>query len=292
MLKYLLVLIFINTVTSRGFTISDPDSSVDIRRLIATGAVITVADIGLWSYYNKAWYSGNTTKMHSTDDWYNYNLNIDKIGHLHGAISLSRFSYYWLKWVNLSEKEALRYSSLAAWLLQLQVEIYDSQYEEYGFSWGDIGANTVGVLYPLLQYHLPFLKNVNVKVSYFPSSSYYKGHYKHLIDDYEGRTYWFTFHPYDILPVGVQKVYPEWLGLALGYGGTDIIKPGGGINQDKNKKGTGTQEWYLSLDVDLIKLFKPDKRTFLYSFLDLLNLIHLPLPAFRFSPDGEVVFWQ
>jgi hypothetical protein len=262
------------------------NNSIMWERVIFTTSATAAVNIALWNYYNTAWYTGEKTKMHSVNDWYSEKLNIDKLGHLHGAVALHKGTYHLLRWSNFREEQAMWIAGATAWLMQLQIELSDSRFKSWGFSWHDLGANTIGALYPSLQYYFPELQSFNFKVSYYPSDNYRNGQYKHLIDDYEGKVHWLSINVHNFLPENFQKYYPDWLNLAVGYGGDRLLTPQGSLNKDHNGKGLGVQEWFIAFDYDLLKLFDPKKGTFWYGLIDMLNLIHLPAPAIRIQPTG------
>lgn len=256
------------------------------RASIAIGALIS-SDVALWLYTKQAWYSNPTTKWHTLNDWYNAKLNIDKLGHAHITSGYNKILFYTGQWINLSESEANWSAAAISWLLQFQIELYDAYFIHWGFSWPDLASNTFGAVYPSLQREYPTLRNFNLKYSFFPSSDLKNGFVDDFINDYKGTTYWFTIHFHDYLPETIKKYYPDWLGIAIGYGGENIYKNDGSYNHDSNnnKRGLGAEEWYISFDYDLIKLFKPNKNSFWYGFLDFLNLIHFPAPAIRIKPS-------
>ncbi|HEX2983437.1 MAG TPA: DUF2279 domain-containing protein [Ignavibacteriales bacterium] len=260
-------------------------SSINWAKTGIIGGSIALVNGGLWLYYKEAWYSGDRTKWHVYDDWYNGNLNIDKLGHFHWAITQNKIAYRLLKWADFTDSQAMWYGSAIGWLLHLQIEMEDARYAEWGFSWGDLASNTVGQIYPNLQRIYPELNAVNIKMSYHPSPNYRDGVTDHLVNDYEGRTYWLTINLHSIAPKSIDNVIPDWLNLAVGYGGDKLVWPNGHLRQDNNE-GIGEQEWYIALDYNLLKIFKPRKDSLWYILLEQLDGIHFPAPAIRIKPDA------
>lgn len=254
------------------------------ERVAAIGGSVAVLNAGLWIYYDKAWYKGEKTKWHAYNDWYNGNLNIDKFGHFHWAIVQNRIFYRAFKWANISDNYAMWTSSALGWLLHLQIEMNDAYFKEWGFSWGDLGANTLGAVYPNFQRIYSPLKAVNLKVSYYPSDNYKRGLTKHAVNDYEGRKYWMTLNMRSVAPKQIQKYLPDWLNIAIGYGGDNIVDETGHLRQIDNV-GIGDQEWFISFDYDLLKIFKPKENTFFYLLLEQLDAIHFPAPAIKIKPN-------
>jgi hypothetical protein len=254
------------------------------RALILAGGLAAL-DAGLWFYNSQVWYDHPTTKFHTFNDWYNSKLNVDKLGHIHMATVYTKMLKPAFEWAGFNRNDSYLYSSLTAWLFQLQMEIYDSFFAEWGFSWWDIASNTAGSFYPYLQQIYPPLKIVNLKYSYHPSNAYKDKSFTHFIADYEGTTYWLTLDLNEILPKQLDNLWPDWLNIAIGYGGENLVNQFG-ANEDINRRGLGKEEWYLAFDYNLIKIFNPDENTFLYQLLDFLNLFHLPSPTVRFSPSA------
>lgn len=259
-------------------------NKINWNRALIAGGSIAALNAGLWIYYNKAFYSGTKSKFHFQNDWYNYTLNIDKLGHFHSAISLQKFSYKVVRWANFSESESMWIASGLSWLHLLQVEISDAFHVKWGFSIPDFTANTLGAVYPNLQHYFPGLKPINFKVSYYPSHNFNNGNVEHIIEDYEGRKYWLTIALHEYLPANLKDYWPGWLNIAVGYGGSKLIKSNGNYNSS-GKKGLGEQEWFIGFDYNLLKIFNPDKNSFWYQVLDILNLVHFPSPAIRIKPS-------
>ena len=100
----------------------------DKTAIIGSGTLLL--NTTLWLYYDEAWYAGDKTKFHSTNDWYNEKINIDKLEHIHGAITLQRLSYHLLRWSNFPDNDAKWISSavehlMKATLSSLRNHLYD-----------------------------------------------------------------------------------------------------------------------------------------------------------------------
>ncbi|MDY0080544.1 MAG: DUF2279 domain-containing protein [Ignavibacteriaceae bacterium] len=268
----------------------EADSSEGIKwgRFAVAGTALAAVDAGVWFYAKEAWYKYGTVKWHTFNDWYNAKLNLDKTGHAHMTMLYNKLIYHTARWTNMGEKEANWSSAGIAWLMQFQIELYDAYFENWGFSWPDVGANTIGAFYPTLQREFPLLQNFNLKYSYHPSSDLEQKFVNDFINDYEGTTYWLTINVHEFLPEAIKEYYPDWLNIALGYGVNGIFHSDGNWNHDvkNNKRGLGREEWYIALDYDFMKVFKPKEGTFWYTLLDLLNAVHLPAPTIRFSPSA------
>ena len=107
-------------------------------------------------------------------------------------------------------------------ILQTPIEIMDGIYEGYGFSWGDMAANTFGSALVLGQELLFKEQLVKYKFSYWESVYSRKANgylgtnsFDRIFNDYNGHTYWLSCPINKILP---NKITPDWLNIAVGYG--------------------------------------------------------------------------
>lgn len=167
-------------------------------------------------------------------------------------------------WIGFEENSSLWIGAVASWLFYLQIEIFDGQFEQWGFSLGDLAANTAGALMPVLSSHLPFLQKFSLKLSYAPKEIQLQ---QYMIEDYAGMTYWLTSNPQDFFRF-MEPVWPDFLNLAFGYSIT--------------QKAHGDIELYVSLDYDLTTI---QTRSFFWNrVLYYLNFIHLPAPAIKIQP--------
>lgn len=243
-------------------------------------ALITIgtsASVAILHYHqSKAWWQANRTKFHFQNDW-EYALWIDKLGHWWGATAIQHIFTSSLSWSNFSDQSSVILGSLLALTYQLYVETYDGYASNWGFSPGDALFDFGGAFYPLLQYYIPPLKNLNLKLSYFPSKrllrkdpldSLYKN--KFVIDDYEGQSFYLSFKMNDILPESLEKFWPDFLCLALGY---QIRNWNGYASADKN--------FYFALDYDFEQI--PLYGKFWQFLKNTFNLFHLPAPAIKYS---------
>ncbi len=266
------------------------DSASDAKsaeKMWIAGGTLFGANAAIMGYYFATFYSDREsarTKWHTFDDWYNADLNVDKFGHIWGTQVYAHTLYYIFKWAELNESQSLLWSSIVAWFFQFEMEMTDSFYKSWGFSWWDIGANTLGAALPSLSRIWEPLQSVTLKMSYHPSPGYFDGYIDYPLKDYDGFTYWLSLNIDDMLPDAAKPYWPDWLCIAAGYGAANTLKPGGGYNTDKRNIGLGDQEWYIALDYDLRKL--PGDSDFIRFLKEGFNYFHLPAPAIRFSPSG------
>jgi len=100
--------------------------------------------------------------------------------------------------------------------------VRDGFSRDYGFSWGDVIANTTGAALPVVQRFVPELRLINLQISFSPSEAFKRGEYAAIIDDYTSTTHWLSVSVYDYMPTSWQQWYPPWLNLAIGHSVTDL----------------------------------------------------------------------
>ncbi len=97
-----------------------------------------------YGFYN-SWYKNYPqSKFHLFNDMGEWN-QMDKAGHVFSGYFQSLFCYNGAKWTGLSENKSIITGLLAGTLFQTTIEVMDGFSTEWGFSLGDIGANTIGL---------------------------------------------------------------------------------------------------------------------------------------------------
>lgn len=266
-------------------TIWRDNSDINSTKLYTIFGVIATADVLGYLKLKKMWYSNETTKFHTMDfyeDGLKYQL-MDKYGHGLHAYFVSDLTTKAYRWAGVSGNESILYGSLTGWLWMLQIEIMDGFFADWGFSWGDLLANTAGAGFSALNQLYPeVFGGLQPKISYQTSDALKNHTYlngsKDPIDDYEGITFWLGINPYHYLPSSVQEDVPVWLrplGLAVGYSAEGIaVMPHG-----------GKREIFIGLDIDLRQI-PVGESNFLKFLISELNFVRLPLPAVRLTPTG------
>jgi hypothetical protein len=260
--------------------------SLDGMRLFGMFSGVALCEAYGYKRLKEFWYEWPTTSFHSiniADDFEKYK-GMDKMGHfLHAYFASSLFSRGY-RWTGFERENSIWYGALTGWLWMLQIEIADGFFAEWGFSWGDLWANTAGSGFSLLQQLYPSaLGGIQPKISYQKSDALkehrYNNNSKSMIDDYEGMTFWLTVNVHHYLPKNVQKEFPKWLaplGIAVGHSAKGIADhPQGGV-----------REIFLGLDYDLRKIPLGDKSEIIRFLKSELNIIRLPLPAIKLTPNG------
>ncbi|QQS34885.1 MAG: DUF2279 domain-containing protein [Ignavibacteriales bacterium] len=271
-------------ILSDGTTWRD-NSDVSSTKLYSIFGVIALADALGYLKLKEMWYKNETTKFHAIDfhaDGLKYQL-MDKYGHGLHAYFVSDLTTKAYRWAGVSGNESILYGSLTGWLWMLQIEVMDGFFADWGFSWGDLLANTAGAGFSALNQIYPDeFGGLQPKFSYHTSDALknhlYNNGATNPVDDYEGLTFWLGVNPYHYLPSSIKEAVPVWLrplGVAVGYSAEGIA----------NSPQGGRREIFIGLDIDLRQI-NVGESNFLKFLLTELNFVRLPLPAVRLTPTG------
>lgn len=219
-------------------------------------------------------------------------LQVDKFGHMFGGYVYSYIGYFGLLKLGTSRKESLIFGSTLGFVLQFPIEIMDGLHEGYGFSWGDIAANTMGSALVFGQELLFREQVVKYKFSYWESeySKNANGYFgqtttNRLLKDYNGHTYWFSM---PLTKFAFKQSLPPWLNIAIGYGANGMY---GEFENISNYNGVSIPEteryrqYLLSLDLDWTKI--KTNSGFLKVLFKGMTFVKLPFPALEYNSKGE-----
>jgi len=247
--------------------------SVSTDRLLILGGISTGAFVYAYGIQNSMWWKGEKSTFHSNwkNDW-NASLGADKIGHFYFGYMLSNLYNFGFQWAGYDINKSLLYSGLVTFTYQTFLEIRDGFSKEYGFSWGDFGANTLGSFYPYLQNRYPILSNINFKISFEASERFKNNSNEYILDDYESTYHWLTFDITKILPSSANSIVPDFINLAVGHSVNGL-----------SKNGKRNHEFFIGLDWDLEAI--PTNIPILSKLLKAINLYHLPAPTIKIYPN-------
>lgn len=254
-------------------------------RTIGVSTGIGVAWAGSIAGLSHIWYDGmERTPWHTFDDSREW-LQMDKAGHFYTANKIATLTgdlYRWSGWKNNS----------AAWMgfgvgmgYLLSLECLDATGKEWGFSWSDIGANTLGSTVYLAQQLGWKEQRLIFKFSYqnSPYAKYRpellgKTFPERLLKDYNGQTYWLSASPGTFFK---DSKFPKWLCFSIGYG-IDAKLHGHNNEYTVSENGT-TQTFYakrqflFSMDIDFSRI--PIKKPWLKAIVKQFNYLKLPFPT-------------
>jgi hypothetical protein len=292
----------------QGFFFSAPQyNKTRFTYAFGTAAVsYTAFSIG---FYN-AWYAKyERSKFHLFNDMDEWN-QMDKVGHIYSGYFQSLLTYRGARWTGLSESKSILTGVVCGTLFQTTLEVMDGYSQEWGFSVGDIAANTIGIGAFYAQQKLLGKQIVSFKFSSWPRnyeqetikgvgtdgsaaytntkeralSLYGSSWGERALKDYNVQTYWASVDMHSLL--GEHSKWPAWLNLAVGYGADNMY---GGTTNTWTKDGyTYTYEpnnrqrqYYLALDYHLPKI--PVKSGFLKALSQWFNIYKLPAPAIEYN---------
>jgi hypothetical protein len=219
-------------------------------------------------------------------------LQMDKFAHTWDAYLISKSISNCYKWAGYGNKKSLLYGIAITGLYQTTIEVFDGFSKEWGFSGGDVLANSIGLtMFAFQELHWKE-QRITLKLSFHQTkySSYRpqllgENVFENIIKDYNGLTNWVCINPQSFFK---DSGFPKWLSLAIGFGAEGMT--GGKRNPEiVNGKAIPAfdryRQFYLSVDFELSKL--KTQSAFFSSLFRVINIIHLPAPAIEFRSGGK-----
>ena len=266
-------LVFARPDTSRHVEPPEPAPRVNYWRLTAVTGLSAGAGLAVLETQRRRWWADRNPRFRILNDW-DYVRWSDKAGHVYSSSLFTRYYRSSFRWAGLSDHDAALWGAGAAWMQMFYYEVLDGFGPQWGFSPGDLAANTLGVGFTTAKVFVPALQPFTVKASYWPSG--WEG--KNITDDYAGQTLWLTANLHGLAPDGAFKdALPEWLNLAVGYGARDL---------DEQEFLT-TSYVYLALDIEPTVL--PFEGKAWETVAGWLRYIHFPAPGIRLTPRPTFV---
>ncbi len=274
------------------------------RKVVLVSASALLAG-GSLIYLNNVWFSQyNTGKFHiynDNGDWF----QMDKVGHSYTNYQTSRLMMDAFDWAGFNKKQQLVAGGSIGFVYMGIVDFMDGFSKGWGFSWGDIGANTFGTGMAVSQKYFWDEQRIFLKFSYRESDlAYYNSSllgnniHEKILKDYNAQAYWLSFNPF--LLINKNTKVPHWLNLSIGYGGTGMIR---GRDNYIYYSVASTPEveyyieteryrnFYLSLDLDFTKIKTKSKA--LKKVFNALNLLKVPFPTFDLNKKGvRLLLWR
>jgi hypothetical protein len=270
------------------------ETETDTNKITIYKAVAFTSTYYAGSMYvlGKTWYKDKEkVPFHFYNDTRGY-LQVDKFGHMFGSYLYSYIGYHGLLKLGATRKDALVFGSTLGFVLQFPIEIMDGIHEGYGFSWGDIAANTMGSALVGGQ-ELLFKEQVaKCKLSYSKSSfsDNSNGYYgettmNRFFKDYNAHTYWFSM-PFN--KIACKQQLPAWFNLAVGYSANGMY---GEFENVKTYNGVAIPEteryrqYLFSLDIDWTRI-KTNSKVLKVLFKGI-TFVKLPFPALEYNSKRQ-----
>jgi len=257
--------------------------------LISEATAYTVALVGL----NQLWYADYPKSdfhfINDNSEW----LQMDKAGHLTSSYYTGVAGIKAYEWTGMSRKNAIWYGGMTGSFFLTIIEILDGHSAEWGASSGDLIANTSGSLLAIGQALKWNEQRIQLKYSYSPTGFAVQNpeqlggnNLERALKDYNGQTYWMSFNLKSLLNI-YSRGFPQWLSLAIGYSGTNMITP-----YQQKEDNPIRRQYLLSLDVDLT-MIKTKSKTW-NSILHTFGFLKFPLPALELSNgnfSGHLIYY-
>ena len=271
----------------RFFDFPNQYNSKRFKTVIATETGLYGATmVGL----NELWYKNyRRSSFHFFNDngeWF----QMDKAGHATSAYYIGKAGADALRWSGIEEKKAIWFGGSLGSMFLTTIEILDGFSGEWGFSAGDLLANTFGSMIFIGQ-ELGWKEQRMLLKFSFSGSKYSPYHpellgntfSERILKDYNGQKYWISANVSSFLKEGNK--FPKWLNMAWGYGIDGFI--GARSNPLSNNKGIPYpsferyRQYYFSLDVDLTRIKTSSKllNACFYTF----GFIKFPAPAIEYN---------
>jgi hypothetical protein len=247
-------------------------------------------------YLNQVWYSQyNTGKFHYFDDSQEW-LQMDKAGHFHSTFQISNLTMKAFDWAGFNTKQKLFIGGTLGYGYMTAIEIMDGYSNGWGFSWADMGANTLGTALAISQEAAWKEQRFNLKIGFHPTeyAAYNpallgKNLSEQILKDYNGQTYWLSVSPFTFIKS--DRKLPKWLALSFGYGADGMV--GAYYNTVTDDEGNiipfkRTRQYYFSLDIDLSKI--KTRYKFVNAILNSINILKIPAPTLEFQ-NGRTKFY-
>ncbi|RME99578.1 MAG: DUF2279 domain-containing protein [Bacteroidetes bacterium] len=280
-----------------------------LRLSIIGGSVIYgAAAVGLYHTWYKDFELGKFRTFNDSGEW----LQMDKLGHLLTTYQEARLLYDGARWTGLDKKRSRWLAGGISMFLQATVEVMDGFSEKWGFSWSDVGFNTLGMGTFVLQQRIWEEQRIIFKLSSnqdWPSAApisstnglahsslrarsaelYGTSLAERALKDYNTMSIWASVNVRSFFP---DAPWPAWLNVAVGHGAANLY--GGFSNTWTDAEGNSYRippgelrrhrQYYLSFDVDLKRI--PTRHRGVRTLLSVLNFIKIPAPTLEWNREA------
>jgi hypothetical protein len=305
MYRLILFILFFLQITVFGqldktLTYSDTINSKRLAFVHTSIATTTVGSfVGLYHLWYKNYPRSSFHLFNDNKGW----LQIDKFGHFYSAYAYSKNIAETYRWAGVSQNKSSIYGSIGGFTYQLVIEILDGHSAQWGFSMGDIAANTIGSSLFLIQ-ELAWKKQIiNPKFSFkfinYPDDIRKRANdlfgtnfSQRVLKDYNAQTYWFSFNPLTILGIKTNNTY-SFINLSFGYGAQNMY----GTFYNSFRIGNETfdrsdliryRQFYVAPDIDFTKI-KTKSKTLKVLFF-ILSSVKMPLPGIEYNSLNQLKF--
>ncbi len=252
-----------------------------------------------------AWYKDYPqSNLHTFDDWDEWQ-QMDKIGHLYSAYTMSRFSMEMWRNTGISRNKRIWLGGLSGAAYQTIIEVLDGYSAQWGWSWGDVGGNILGSALFVGQELAWDDQRIQLKTSFHKkkyadelldnraNQIFGKSLAERCLKDYNAQTYWLSANIHAFFP---QSNIPKWISVAVGTGAEGMFGARSNIAKDAqgnivfNRSDISRyRQWYLAPDIDFTKI-KTNRKGLKLAFF-VLNALKFPTPAIELSNSKVKMRW-
>ncbi len=291
-IKSIIFFMVLSFYVTSSFAQQDSISFNKRKKLIWTGSAVAFAGgmTGLYQLWYKDYPQSSFHFFNDNREWQKQ----DKLGHTGTAYYISKWTGDLYTFAGYENNKAALLGALTGFGFQFTIEMFDGFSSQWGFSVGDIAANTIGAgLYytqqigwkdQLIKYKMSY--HITEYPAYNPSLLG-ENKVQRVFKDYNGQTYWLSFNLKGL--VLQNKKFPEWLNLAVGYnasGMTGAVKNRTAYNGYVIPQFERTNCFILSPDIDITKIKSNSKAI---NFLkEAFGFIKVPMPAIRIKNNGSI----
>ena len=220
---------------------------------------------------------------------------MDKMGHITSMNYLSNINFQAYRWAGYNNKTATWLGFGVSYGFMTAVEIMDGFSAGWGFSWGDVVANTIGGGLFVAQQLTWQDQRIIMKFSYHPTE--YADMrpevlgdtpLQSVLKDYNGQTHWLSVNPQSFSKK--RKFFPVWLNLAVGYSADGLLGGESNTGDDYDfSEIPRIRQFFFAPDIDFTRIRTRSK--FLKGLFTVINLIKVPAPTLEVDQNGQVTFY-
>ncbi len=300
--------------TNRYALLQPADSLHATRFWLCAGGGALIYSGFAYGLYNTWYRDFDLVRFHTFDDSGEWQ-QMDKMGHLLTAYTETRLVYGGARWTGLSPGKSRFAAAAIGTFLQATIEVMDGFSSNWGFSWSDIGFNTLGVATFVVQDAVWSEQRIVYKVSNelspYPTDVisasngegttslinrnqelYGRSLPERFLKDYNDMTVWASVNMRSFYP---NSTWPSYLNVAVGMGAGNLY--GAYVNSWNDGQGNNFRlprdayprhrQFFVSPDIDLTRI-RTNKR-WLKTTLSILNFIKIPAPAVEYNTLG---YWK
>lgn len=297
----IVLLDFCSLSQSRNYDRAD---SLNPKRTIIVSSAVGGFWAGSMIGLSQIWYKDVTkTKFHTFNDSRNW-LQMDKAGHVYTANKIASLTGNLYHWSGVNTTKSAFIGAGIGFGYQFTLEMLDAYSDKWGFSWSDVGANTLGCGFYLGQQLAWKEQRVIMKFSSHPTEyAQYRPEIlgsnfaERLLKDYNGQTYWLSASPGTFLK---NSAFPKWICFSIGYSVDEKLVgdletynyiPQNSMNANALASRTfqSKRELLFSLDIDFSKF--NIKRKWLKTVVSQFNYLKVPFPTLIISNGSLFGRW-